>query len=126
MIVRLRLGRVVGLARRDGLVFRGIIGLLGILVVKLAEYTSSLNQASAGQRVLNEVQEEGKRKAMEEQEQLTRLHNVMKDTSASMKLRIDAMNQLNSAIPGLNAKINAETGLWQTASIISSGVRVLP
>ena len=91
-------------------VFGGIIGLLGILVVKLAEYTSSLNQASAGQRVLNEVQEEGKRKAMEEQEQLTRLHNVMKDTSASMKLRIDAMNQLNSAIPGLNAKINSETG----------------
>lgn len=91
-------------------VFGGIIGLLGILVVKLAEYTSSLNQASAGQRVLNEVQEEGKRRAMEEQEQLNRLHNVMKDTSASMKLRIDAMNQLNSAIPGLNAKINAETG----------------
>lgn len=91
-------------------VFGGIIGLLGILVVKLAEYTSSLNQASAGQRVLNEVQEEGKRKAMEEQEQLTRLHNVMKDTSASIKLRIDAMNQLNSAIPGLNAKINTETG----------------
>jgi hypothetical protein len=91
-------------------VFGGIIGLLGILVVKLAEYTSSLNQASAGQRVLNEVQEEGKRKAMEEQEQLNRLHNVMKDTSASMKLRIDAMNQLNSAIPGLNAKINTETG----------------
>lgn len=91
-------------------VFGGIIGLLGILVVKLAEYTSSLNQASADQRVLNEVQEEGKRKAMEEQEQLTRLHNVMKDTSASMKLRIDAMNQLNSAIPGLNAKINTETG----------------
>ena len=91
-------------------VFGGIIGLLGILVVKLAEYTSSLNQASAGQRVLNEVQEEGKRRAMEEQEQLTRLHNVMKDTSASLKLRIDAMNQLNSAIPGLNAKINTETG----------------
>lgn len=91
-------------------VFGGIIGLLGILVVKLAEYTSSLNQASAGQRVLNEVQEEGKRRAMEEQEQLTRLHNVMQDTSASMKLRIDAMNQLNSAIPGLNAKINTETG----------------
>lgn len=91
-------------------VFGGIIGLLGILVVKLAEYTFSLNRASAGQRVLNEVQEEGKRKAMEEQEQLTRLHNVMKDTSASMKLRIDAMNQLNSAIPGLNAKINTETG----------------
>lgn len=91
-------------------VFGGIIGLLGILVVKLAEYTSSLNQASAGQRVLNEVQEEGKRRAMEEQEQLNRLHNVMKDTSASMKLRIDAMNQLNSAIPGLNAKINTETG----------------
>lgn len=91
-------------------VFGGIIGLLGILVVKLAEYTSSLNQASAGQRVLNEVQEEGKRRAMEEQEQLNRLHNVMKDTSASMKLRIDAMSQLNSAIPGLNAKINTETG----------------
>lgn len=91
-------------------VFGGIIGLLGILVVKLAEYTSSLNRASAGQRVLNEVQEEGKRRAMEEQEQLTRLHNVMKDTSASMNLRIDAMNQLNSAIPGLNAKINTETG----------------
>lgn len=90
--------------------FGGIIGLLGILVVKLAEYTSSLNQASAGQRVLNDVQEEGKRRAMEEQEQLTRLHNVMKDTSASLKLRIDAMNQLNSAIPGLNAKINTETG----------------
>ena len=91
-------------------VFGGIIGLLGILVVKLAEYTSSLNRASAGQRVLNEVQEEGKRKAMEEQEQLTRLHNVMKDTSASMDLRLEAMKKLNSAIPGLNAKINTETG----------------
>lgn len=91
-------------------VFGGIIGLLGILVVKLAEYTSSLNQASAGQRVLNEVQEEGKRRAMEEQEQLTRLHNVMKDTSASMDLRLEAMKKLNSAIPGLNAKINTETG----------------
>lgn len=91
-------------------VFGGIIGLLGILVVKLAEYTSSLLSASAGQRVLNEVQEEGKRKAMEEQEQLTRLHNVMKDTSASMDLRLEAMKKLNSAIPGLNAKINTETG----------------
>lgn len=91
-------------------VFGGIIGLLGILVVKLAEYTSSLNQASAGQRVLNEVQEEGKRRAMEEQEQLNRLHNVMKDTSASMDLRLEAMKKLNSAIPGLNAKINTETG----------------
>lgn len=91
-------------------VLGGIIGLLGILVVELAEYTSSLNQASAGQRVLNEVQEEGKRKAMEEQEQLTRLHNVMKDTSASMDLRLEAMKKLNSAIPGLNAKINTETG----------------
>lgn len=91
-------------------VFGGIIGLLGILVVKLAEYTSSLNRTSAGQRVLNEVQEEGKRKAMEEQEQLTRLHNVMKDTSASMDLRLEAMKELNSAIPGLNAKINTETG----------------
>ena len=91
-------------------VFGGIIGLLGILVVKLVEYTSSLNQASAGQRVLNEVQEEGKRRAMEEQEQLNRLHNVMKDTSASMDLRLEAMKKLNSAIPGLNAKINTETG----------------
>lgn len=91
-------------------VFGGIIGLLGILVVKLAEYTSSLNRASAGQRVLNEVQEEGKRRAMEEQEQLNRLHNVMKDTSASMDLRFEAMKKLNSAIPGLNAKINTETG----------------
>lgn len=91
-------------------VFGGIIGLLGILVVKLVEYTSSLYQASAGQRVLNEVQEEGKRRAMEEQEQLNRLHNVMKDTSASMDLRLEAMKKLNSAIPGLNAKINTETG----------------
>lgn len=99
----------LSLVKRAG-VFGGIIGLLGILVVKLAEYTSSLNRASAGQRVLNEVQEEGKRRAMEEQEQLNRLHNVMKDTSASMDLRLEAMKKLNSAIPGLNAKINTETG----------------
>ena len=92
-------------------VIGGVIGLLGILVVKLAEFTSSLNQASAGQRVLNEVQEEGKRKAMEEQEQLKRLHNVMKDSSASMNLRLEAMNKLNGAIPNLNAKINTETGV---------------
>ena len=91
-------------------VIGGVIGLLGILVVKLAEFTSSLNRASAGQRVLNEVQEEGKRKAMEEQEQLKRLHNVMNDTSASMKLRLEAMNKLNGAIPNLNAKIDSETG----------------
>lgn len=92
-------------------VFGGIIGLLGILVVKLVEYTSSLFQASAGQRVLNEVQEEGKRKAMEEQEQLTRLHNVMKDSTAPMNLRLEAMKKLNGAIPGLNARINTETGV---------------
>ena len=91
-------------------VLGGVIGLLGMLVVKLVEYTSSLYRASAGQRVLNEVQEEGKRRAMEEQEQLNRLHNVMKDTSASMDLRLEAMKKLNSAIPGLNAKINTETG----------------
>lgn len=89
----------------------GLIGLLGILVVKLAEYSSSLNGLSAGQRVLNEVQEEGKRKAMEEQESLKRLHNVMLDTSASMNLRLEAMNKLNGAIPNLNAKINTETGV---------------
>lgn len=91
-------------------VIGGVIGLLGILVVKLVEFTSSLYKASAGQRVLNEVQEEGKRRAMEEQEQLNRLHNVMKDTSVSMDLRLEAMKKLNSAIPGLNAKINTETG----------------
>lgn len=89
----------------------GLIGLLGILVVKLAEYSSSLNGLSAGQRVLNEVQEEGKRKAMEEQESLKRLHNVMHDISASMNLRLEAMNKLNGAIPNLNAKINTETGV---------------
>lgn len=89
----------------------GLIGSLGILVVKLAEYSSSLNGLSAGQRVLNEVQEEGKRKAMEEQESLKRLHNVMHDTSASMNLRLEAMNKLNGAIPNLNAKINTETGV---------------
>lgn len=88
----------------------GLIGLAGILVVKLAQWTSSLYQVSAGQRVLNEVQEEGKRKAMEEQESLKQLHRVMHDTTASMDLRLEAMNKLNGAIPNLNAQINTETG----------------
>jgi hypothetical protein len=91
-------------------VMGGLIGLAGILVVKLAQWTASLNQVSAGQRVLNEVHEEGMRKAMEEQESLKRLHNVMHDTTASMDLRRKAMEKLNSAIPNLNAKINSETG----------------
>ena len=88
----------------------GLIGLVGVLVVKLAQWSASLNQVAAGQRVLNEVQEEGKRRAMEEQESLKRLHRVMHDTTASMDLRLEAMNKLNSAIPNLNAKINSETG----------------
>ena len=88
----------------------GLIGLAGVLVVKLAQWSASLNQVAAGQRVLNEVQEEGKRRAMEEQESLKRLHRVMHDTTASMDLRLEAMNKLNSAIPNLNAKINSETG----------------
>lgn len=91
-------------------VMGGLIGLAGILVVKLAQWTSSLYQVSAGQRVLNEVQEEGKRKAMEEQESLKNLHRVMHDTTASMDLRLEAMNKLNGAIPNLNAQINTETG----------------
>lgn len=91
-------------------VMGGLIGLAGILVVKLAQWTASLYQVSAGQRVLNEVHEEGMRKAMEEQESLKRLHNVMHDTTASMDLRRKAMEKLNGAIPNLNAKINSETG----------------
>lgn len=91
-------------------VMGGLIGLAGVLVVKLAQWTASLKQVSAGQRVLNEVQEEGQRRAMEEQESLKRLHRVMNDTSASMDLRLEAMNKLNGAIPNLNAKINSETG----------------
>lgn len=91
-------------------VMGGLIGLAGVLVVKLAQWTSSLYQVSAGQRVLNEVQEEGKRKAMEEQESLKHLHRVMHDTTASMDLRLEAMNKLNGAIPDLNAQINTETG----------------
>lgn len=91
-------------------VMGGLIGLAGVLVVKLAQWSASLNQVAAGQRVLNEVQEEGKRRAMEEQESLKRLHRVMHDTTASMDLRLEAMNKLNSAIPNLNAKINSETG----------------
>lgn len=91
-------------------VMGGLIGLAGVLVVKLAQWSISLKQVSAGQRVLNEVQEEGKRRAMEEQESLKRLHNVMHDTTASMDLRIEAMKKLNGAIPNLNAKINSETG----------------
>lgn len=94
-------------------VMGGLIGLAGVLVVKLAQWTVSLNQVSAEQRVLNEVQEEGRRKAMEEQESLKRLHNVMHDTTASMDLRRQAMEKLNSAIPNLNAKINSETGAVQ-------------
>ena len=94
-------------------VMGGLIGLAGILVVKLAQWTASLKQVAAGQRVLNEVQEEGKRKAMEEQESLKRLHRVMHDTSASMDLRLEAMKKLNGAIPNLNAKINTETGAVQ-------------
>lgn len=91
-------------------VMGGLIGLAGVLVVKLAQWSISLKQVSAGQRVLNEVQEEGKRRAMEEQESLKRLHNVMHDTTASMNLRRQAMEKLNGAIPNLNAKINSETG----------------
>lgn len=94
-------------------VMGGLIGLAGVLVVKLAQWTASLKQVSAGQRVLNEVQEEGQRRAMEEQESLKRLHRVMNDTSASMDLRLEAMNKLNGAIPNLNAKINSETGAVQ-------------
>lgn len=94
-------------------VMGGLIGLAGVLVVKLAQWSASLNQVAAGQRVLNEVQEEGKRRAMEEQESLKRLHRVMYDTTASMDLRLEAMNKLNSAIPNLNAKINSETGAVQ-------------
>lgn len=91
-------------------VMGGLIGLAGVLVVKLAQWSSSLNQVAAGQRVLNEVQEEGQRRAMEEQESLKRLRRVMHDTSASMDLRLEAMNKLNGAIPNLNAKIDSETG----------------
>lgn len=91
-------------------VMSGLIALAGVLVVKLAQWSISLKQVSAGQRVLNEVQEEGKRRAMEEQESLKRLHNVMHDTTASMDLRRQAMEKLNGAIPNLNAKINSETG----------------
>ena len=91
-------------------VMGGLIGLAGVLVVKLVQWSASLNQVAAGQRVLNEVQEEGQRRAMEEQESLKRLHRVMHDTTASMDLRLEAMNKLNSAIPNLNAKINSETG----------------
>ena len=94
-------------------VMGGLIGLAGVLVVKLAQWSASLNQVAAGQRVLNEVQEEGKRRAMEEQESLKRLHRVMHDTTASMDLRLEAMTKLNSAIPNLNAKINSETGAVQ-------------
>ena len=94
-------------------VMGGLIGLAGVLVVKLAQWTASLKQVSAGQRVLNEVQEEGQRRAMEEQESLKRLHRVMNDTSASMDLRLEAMNKLNGAIPNLNANINSETGAVQ-------------
>lgn len=94
-------------------VMGGLIGLAGVLVVKLAQWSISLKQVSAGQRVLNEVQEEGKRRAMEEQESLKRLHNVMHDTTASMDLRLEAMKKLNGAIPNLNAKISSETGAVQ-------------
>lgn len=94
-------------------VMGGLIGLAGVLVVKLAQWSISLKQVSAGQRVLNEVQEEGQRRAMEEQESLKRLHRVMHDTTASMDLRLEAMNKLNGAIPNLNAKINSETGAVQ-------------
>lgn len=94
-------------------VMGGLIGLAGVLVVKLAQWTASLKQVAAGQRVLNEVQEEGQRRAMEEQESLKRLRRVMHDTSASMDLRLEAMKKLNGAIPNLNAKINSETGAVQ-------------
>lgn len=94
-------------------VMGGLIGLAGVLVVKLAQWSISLKQVSAGQRVLNEVQEEGQRRTMEEQESLKRLHRVMHDTTASMDLRLEAMNKLNGAIPNLNAKINSETGAVQ-------------
>lgn len=94
-------------------VMGGLIGLAGVLAVKLAQWSSSLKQVAAGQRVLNEVQEEGQRRAMEEQESLKRLRRVMHDTSASMDLRLEAMNKLNGAIPNLNAKIDSETGAVQ-------------
>ena len=94
-------------------VMGGLIGLAGVLAVKLAQWSSSLKQVAAGQRVLNEVQEEGQRRAMEEQESLKRLRRVMYDTSASMDLRLEAMNKLNGAIPNLNAKIDSETGAVQ-------------
>ena len=93
--------------------YAAIAAAVVFLVGVLAEYLTRITSINKAQENLNKIKDEAIAKTELEKDKLMALRDVAKDESATMEMRINAVNELNKIIPNYNAQIDATTGKYR-------------
>lgn len=84
-----------------------VAAAVGILVGLLIDLTRKTNDQVKIQKELNDIKKTAAERTVEEYERIKTLEKAMNNGNLSMKERKKAADQLNSIIPGYNAKLDA-------------------
>lgn len=102
-----------------GAAIEGLIWLFGKLTGSVndaseaaGEFGDEANQAAAKTDYVGEAQRQAAEKVQTHTNAIEALVKIAEDETRSLSQRLDAVNKLNSVIPGFNGQINATTGAF--------------
>ncbi len=92
-----------------GLVIAGIVALISVIW----GLSQRMEDATKKHSALNDVQNEGKKKAAEEIEVVKRLHQIIRNSNEAYDTRRKAIEQLQKMVPGYHASLTKEGKLTE-------------
>lgn len=90
---------------------------LGVVIAKLYEVTTRINEVSAAAQTLNKIRQDAVSKASEQIVKIEALVAAAKNEKLTLDERIRAIRQLNSIIPGYNAQLDKTTGKYKENTV---------
>lgn len=105
-----------------GLVIAGIVALISVIW----SLSQRMEDATKKHSALNDVQNEGKKKAAEEIEVVKRLHQIVRNSNEAYDTRRKAIEHLQKIVPGYHASLTKEGKLTErNTKAISDYIRSL-
>ena len=92
-----------------GLVIAGIVALISVIL----GLSQRMEDATKKHSALNDVQNEGKKKAAEEIEVVKRLHQIIRNSNEAYDTRRKAIEHLQKMVPGYHASLTKEGKLTE-------------
>lgn len=90
---------------------------LGVVIAKLYEVTTRINEVSAAAQTLNKIRQDAVSKASEQIAKIEALVAAAKNEKLTLDERTRAIRQLNSIIPGYNAQLDKTTGKYKENTV---------